>query len=226
MKLIIKGNKEFYQLNNQVDIIEVSLEGRFKYDSDSQVLFTLDDRRFIFENSSTLLKFSEDIRGKSKEAMILTLIKINKESDLLDYLEELSQKSINLIKSIFLLFHWLDLPLHNPSDLEIESNIYDNFVVDWTFRPESQKDIYLISRNHITDPNQIYINKLIELNLLASFRILGYKGRELQCYFTPLSIPGVSKENFQFDNFSAYPLWQKILKDRDKRISNWVNNRY
>lgn len=226
MKLVIKGNKEFYQLSNEVDIIEVSLEGSFKYDANSQIFFSIDNRRFIFKNSSILLKFSEDIRGKSKEAMILSLMKLNKDSDLLDYIEQLSPKSMNLIKSIFLLFHWLDLPLHNPNDLEIESNIYDNFVVDWTFRPESQKDIYLISKKHIADQNQIYIHKLIELNLLASFKILGYKGKELQCYFTPLSKPGVSKEKFQFDNTSAYPLWQKILNDRDKRISNWVNNRY
>lgn len=228
MRLVIKGNKEFYQLSNEVEIIEVALEGNFKYDSNSQVFFTVDDRSVVFNNSALLKEFSEKIRGKSKEALILALMKISDDNDLINYIGQLSSKSMNLIKSIFLLYHWLDLPLHNPDVLEIESNIYDNFVVDWTFIPESQKDIYLIGKNYISESNMIYLNKLVDLNLLADFKIQGYKGKELQCYFTPLSKPGVSKEKFQLENGkdNAYPLWQKILNDRDKRISNWLNNRY
>lgn len=229
MKLKIKGNKELYQMNRKIELVEISLEGIFEYNSDNKILFTVNDKNVQFETINDLQSFSENIRGKSKEAIILSFMQKKQNENFAKYLFESNSTTVDLIKSLFLIYYWIELPLLNMRDFNIRSNIFNEFVVDWTFRPESQKDIYFIKDIYINDGNKIYLDKLIELNLLAQFEISHFGDENYITYFTTLNRPGVSKDLFKIDSLNddkAYVLWKNILFDRDKRMSNWVNNRY
>lgn len=230
IELKIKGNKESYQLTKKVDYIDISLSGNFDFNSNSRINFRYDNHNLTFENRNSLYKFSEEIRGTSLDKLILTFSKYNFESSFINNLANKKSTEVGLLKAIFLIYYWIDLPLTNPTDLDIEKQLFNEFVVDWTNQPEPQKDIYFIDKRHITSNNSPYIQKLIDLNLLATFKVQIQDNLTISTYFIPLVKPGVSRENFitEFDTKGdkTYSFWKSILKDRDIRITNWINNRF
>jgi hypothetical protein len=230
VELKIKGNKESYQLTKKVDYIDISLDGNFDFNSNSPINFRYDNYNLTFENRNKLFKFAEEIRGTSLDKLILTFSKYEFESSLINYLANKKSTEIGLLKALFLIYYWIDLPLTNPTDLDLEKQLYNEFIVDWTNQPEPQKDIYFIDKRHITPNNRPFIQKLIDLNLLASFKVQINDIEKISTYFIPLVKPGVSRENFmtEFDTKGdkTYSFWKSILKDRDIRITNWINNRF
>jgi hypothetical protein len=230
IELKIKGNKESYQLTKKVDYIDISLGGNFDFNSNSRINFQYDNYNLTFENRNRLFKFAEEIRGTSLDKLILTFSKYEFESSFINNLANKKSTEIGLLKAIFLIYYWIDLPLTNPTDLDLEKQLFNEFVVDWTNQPEPQKDIYFIDKRHITPDNRPYIQKLIDLNLLASFKVQIHDKETISTYFIPLVKPGVSRENFmtEFDTKGdkTYSFWKGILKDRDIRITNWINNRF
>jgi hypothetical protein len=230
IELKIKGNKESYQLTKKVDYIDISLSGNFDFNSNSRINFRYDNHNLTFENRNSLYKFSEEIRGTSLDKLILTFSKYNFESSFINNLANKKSTEVGLLKAIFLIYFWIDLPLTNPTDLDLEKQLFNEFVVDWTNQPEPQKDIYFIDKRHITSNNGPYIQKLIDLNLLATFKVQTQDNLTISTYFIPLVKPGVSRENFitEFDTKGdkTYSFWKSILKDRDIRITNWINNRF
>ena len=230
IELKIKGNRESYQLTKKVDYINISLGGNFESNANSRINFCYDNNNLTFENRNRLFKFAEEIRGTSLDKLILTFSKYEFESSLINKLANKKSTEIGLLKAIFLIYYWIDLPLTNPTDLDLEKQLFNEFVVDWTNQPEPQKDIYFINKKQITTNNQPYIQKLIDLNLLASFKIQIHDKVSISTYFIPLVKPGVSRENFitEFDTKGdkTYSFWKSILKDRDIRITNWINNRF
>lgn len=230
IELKIKGNKESYQLTKKVDYIDISLDGNFDFNSNSQINFRYENYNLTFENRNKLFKFAEEIRGTSLDKLILTFSKYEFESSLINNLANKKSTEIGLLKAIFLIYYWIDLPLTNPTDLDLEKQLFNEFVVDWTNQPEPQKDIYFIDKRHITPNNRPFIQKLIDLNLLASFKVQVNDNVTISTYFIPLVKPGVSRENFmtEFDTKGdkTYSFWKSILKDRDIRITNWINNRF
>lgn len=230
IELKIKGNKESYQLTKKVDYIDISLDGNFDFNSSSRINFRYDNYNLTFENRNKLFKFAEEIRGTSLDKLILTFSKYEFESSLINNLANKKSTEIGLLKALFLIYYWIDLPLTNPTDLDLEKQLFNEFVVDWTNQPEPQKDIYFIDKRHITPNNRPFIQKLIDLNLLASFKVQINDNVTISTYFIPLVKPGVSRENFmsEFDTKGdkTYSFWKSILKDRDIRITNWINNRF
>jgi hypothetical protein len=230
IELKIKGNKESYQLTKKCDFLDISLSGQFEFNSISQINFNYDNHYLTFENRNTLFNFAEEVRGTSLDKLILTFSKYEFETSFINTLANKKSTEIGLLKAIFLIYHWIELPLTNPSDLDLEKQLFNEFVVDSTNQPEPQKDIYFIDKRHIIGTNTPYIQKLIDLNLLASFKVQLQDNTIISTYFIPLVKPGVSRENFEteFDTKGdkTYGLWKNILKDRDIRITNWINNRF
>lgn len=230
IELKIKGNKESYQLTKKFDNLEISLSGQFDFNSNSLINFRYDNHNLTFENRNKLFKFAEEVRGTSLDKLILTFSKYDFETSFVNNLANKKSTEIGLLKAIFLIYYWIDIPLTNPSDLDLEKQLFNEFVVDWTNQPEPQKDIYFIDKRHITPTNTPYIQKLIDLNLLASFKVQLQDNTSILTYFIPLVKPGVSRENFvtEFDikGDKTYSFWKNILKDRDIRITNWINNRF
>ena len=74
-------------------------------------------------------------------------------------------------KSLVLIYHWLELSLSNPNDLDVRNNLYNEFIVDWNYTPGSQNTIYLISENNVNnDINITLLNQLVKLNLFRIYR--------------------------------------------------------
>jgi len=230
IELKIKGNKESYQLTKKLDYLDISLTGQFDFNADSRINFRYDNYNLTFENRNKLFKFAEEVRGTSLDKLILTFSKYDFETAFVNNLANKKSTEIGLLKAIFLIYYWIDLPLTNPTDLDLEKQLFNEFVVDWTNQPEPQKDIYFIDKRHVTPTNAPYIQKLIDLNLLASFKVQLIDNTTISTCFIPLVKPGVSRENFvtEFDTKGdkTYSFWKNILKDRDIRITNWINNRF
>ncbi len=230
IELKLKGNKESYQLTKKQNFLDISIRGQFDFNSKSNISFRYDNYNLSFENRNKLFQFAEEVRGTSLDKLILTFSKYGFESSFVNNLANKKSQEIGLLKSIFLIYYWIDLPLTDPKNLDLEKRLFNEFVVDWTNQPEPQKDIYFIDKKHITPTNAPLIQKLIELNLLVSFKILLNGNNTISTYFIPLVKPGVSRENFftELDpkGNKTYDFWKNILKDRDIRITNWINNRF
>ncbi|MDH2208591.1 MULTISPECIES: hypothetical protein [unclassified Empedobacter] len=234
MKLIVESNNFLYYKNSEYKKFKIELNGTLIYNSENNISVTIDqESKIFFKQLNQLHSFCEEIRGKSKEEILYYILKnnIEKSNNLIKTIENFNEVSLNTFKSIFLLYHWLEIPLINQNESDIDKTLYNDFVIDWTFRPESQKDIYLIKKEYIKSDNFEYLNHLKKINLLSEFRIEPYIGQQLLAFFIPLNQPGVSKALFDFKDSngvirSSYSLWKSILKDRDTRISNWINNRF
>lgn len=230
IELKLRGNKESYQLTKKLDYLDISLSGQFDFNSNSRINFRYDNYTLTFQNRNVLFKFAEEVRGTSLDKLILTFSKYDFESSFINDLATKKTTEIGLLKSIFLIYHWIELPLTNPTELDLEKQLFNEFVVDWTNQPEPQKDIYFIDKKHITESNRPYVQRLIDLNLLAIFEVRLQNNQTITTYFIPLIKPGVSRDNFEteFDKkgIRTYNFWKEILKDRDIRISNWINNRF
>ncbi len=220
------GNKEYFQLTRTIQYLEIRLAGDFAFTANTPVDFFYGHTHFQFNNRQDLFQFSEDCRGASFNKLILLLL-----SKGININMGANNKPIesSLLKSIFLIYNWIELPLTAPEDLNLKEKLSDEFVVDWTNQPEPQKDIYFIDEKRCISDNQSSINKLIDLNLLARLEIT-VNNKLLVSYFIPLYKPGVSRELFitasDTRGNTTYNLWQQILNERNIRISKWVNNRF
>ncbi|MGZ4041649.1 MAG: hypothetical protein ACXVNM_01185 [Bacteroidia bacterium] len=228
-EIIIRGNKESYLLSSRIEYLEIKLVGDFDYISKTPIQFHYGNTVLPFENRNALFKFAEDTRGSSSDKLILLLNKYNFDQNFIKSLTDKKVTEIGLLKAIFLIYNWIELPLNSPADLNLRKQISDEFVVDWTNEPESQKDIYFINERHVNEYNSSSIQKLIELNLLVALNIKTLD-ITLQSYFIPLIKPGIPRELFETPvdpkGTKTHNLWQQILQERNIRISNWVNNRF
>ncbi|MBV8328003.1 hypothetical protein [Chryseobacterium sp.] len=236
MEIKIKSNKFIYYKENKFEQFEVKLMGNLNHSPQSIIQILVDSSNYIqFSNIKQVNQFLDEIRGKSKDAFLYNVIKndLIKSDNFINYIESLNEFSYNSIKSLFLLLNWLSFPLLNQwnEDLSIYEIFFDEFVVDWTNRPEPQKDIYLIKKEYINDENIEMLKHLEKINLLCEISIFPYKNQEIVSYFIPINKLGISKELFEFkdyngNNKNSYSFWKKILQDRDFRISQRLNNRF
>ncbi len=224
----IRGNKESYYLTHSTDYIDIGLTGDFSYNAGTSISFQYGDQLLSFSNRTFLFQFAEETRGASLDKLILLFSKHGFDNAFVQSLTSKRSTEIGLLKAIFLIYHWIELPLTSPG-LSLDQKIYDEFIVDWTDRPEPQKDIYFIRKNYSTIANQPLIEKLIEFNLLATLNIRTQE-ETYTSYFLPLIKPGVSRASFESNvdpkGARTYNLWKQILRDRDIRLTNWINNRF
>lgn len=222
----ITGNRQSFQLSKQVDYIEIKLSGNFDFNAKTPVVFSYNNISHKFNDNHSLFQFSEKIRGVNFNQLLLSCLSygIN-----IQGLTKNNSIENSLLKSIFLIYHWIGLPLTSPNELNLKKQLFNEFVVDWTNKPEPQQDIYFIDEKHCIKTNQSYIDKLIDLNLLARLDII-MSDITYTTFFIPLVKPGVSRELFatasDVSGNLTYNFWQKILEDRNNRISNWVKNRF
>ncbi|KFF22916.1 hypothetical protein [Chryseobacterium sp. JM1] len=178
----------------------------------------------VFENRFELVSLFEKIRGTDTNSLTIKFYekKFFKWAKANFYEQQ-------AFKSLLLIYTWLELSLMNPNDLDIKKGFFNEFIIDWNFKPQSQHSIYLLNESVIIPNNFIYLDKLLELNLLNRIEIT-LEDKILKNYFIPLLTPGVSLEYFisDFDKNGqkTQRLWKQILKDRDYRIQTWVNNRF
>ena len=223
----ITGNKESYQLTRQVNYLEIKLVGDFDFNANTPIIFSYGDFNYSFNNRHTLFQFAEEMRGANFNKLLLMFL--NRGMNIQNLTNNKAIEN-SLLKSIFLIYHWIELPLTSPFELNLKKQLHNEFIVDWTNQPEPQKDIYLIDEKYCIEKNQTSLNKLVDLNLIARLNVTTLNGTIFTSYFIPLVKPGVSRELFATASDTlgnwAYNLWQQILQDRNIKLSNWVNNRF
>jgi hypothetical protein len=229
MKIKVKGNRESFYLTRQISNLEISLNGDFNFAATNTIKMVYDNTIIPFENRHSVFQISEQLKGANTDRLILTLQDCDIQDDFLNKLKKKSKTEINLLKALFLIYNWIELPMTDPIEMNLEQRIYDDFIIDYTGKPESQEDVYFIDKKHITSANLPKIQRLIDLNLLVKATI-EVGNNNYETYFIPLLKPGIPKKYFEteFDisGVETNNLWKSILFDRDLRIKNWINNRY
>ena len=229
MKIKIKGNIKPYQETNSVENLELSLEGDFSFMSENRIQFNYGKRCFSFKNRNDLFQLTEKTKGASLDRIVLELMDTEVDNEFIKELAHKSKLEIGLLKALFLIYNWVELPMTDPITLQLKSRIYDDFVIDYSGKPEIQKDIYFIKEENLTENNRKYIDRLQDLNLLAK-TIIDTNSKQYETYFIPLIKVGVSKSNFKSDfdkdGSKTYKFWSEILDQRDKRIKYWITNRF
>ena len=215
MKIVLKGNKDSYQLYNKYSPIEVTL---LLHDDNLNSTITIeygDEAKLEYQNSSQFFHFAEKIRGASKEQISNRLTELGFSQVFSKGFLSKNEIEVSLFKSVFLIFMWVEIAITDAYAVSIDSKIYNEFIVDYSGKPETQQDIYFVKRDIITEKNLILIEKLIEVNLLASVSLQSKLLGNYQTYIIPLVKPGVSREYFKHtadpNGDKTYSLWKKIL---------------
>jgi hypothetical protein len=223
----IKGNRQSFYSESSIEYLEIKFIGDFNINAKTPIIFFYDSREYSIANRQKLFSLSEKAKGASFQKLFEYFQEHN-----IDAKELTNNKTIenSLLKSILLIYHWIELPLAEPQEINIEKQIFNDFVLDLTNRPEPQKDIYFIKKDYCNPSKQHLIDKLIEINLLVRLDITITPTLKFTTYFIPLIKPGMSRNQFASikdqNGVRTYELWQNILRDRDYRINSWIKNRF
>lgn len=221
MKIEITFNKESYISDYLEETI--TMISSFKYNEEIKILSSVDE--IIFSNRKELIDLFEQLRGTDNESLKLKFY----ENNLIKWAKANFYEQ-QAFKSLMLIYHWLELALGNPGDLDVKKNFYNEFIVDWNYRPGFQSTIFLLPEKYSKDSKkQQLLNNLISINLLCKIKI--HKTDEvIENYFIPILTPGVPidyyKTNFDPDGLKSYNLWKELLDHRNYRIKSWVDNRF
>lgn len=132
------------------------------------------------------------------------------------------------LKSMGLIYDWLELGLLNPDDIDISKNFFNEFIIDWNYKPGNQNSLYLIDSRYTQNLKNIdSLNKLVQLNLLC--KVILNNGA-YENYFIPLMTPGVPIEYFKtakdLSGNATQKIWKNLLSERSLRIDSWLKNRF
>ncbi|MFV8334674.1 hypothetical protein ACNQF7_01165 [Flavobacterium sp. RSP29] len=226
----ISANKKSYFLHKEVVKISLKLVGDLdKFESQNNIEFWIDGTCFHFKSSIEVSLIGKKIKGATDIDIPILLTNFIEEKNQLSQFHFSGIIELELIKSLFLIYDSLELLFKSQYDQRIDNFVYNNFIVDNTGKVGVQKEIYFIDKNYLEPTYQPFLDRLLELNLLASLQITSY-GNIYNSYYIPLTKPGIGKEEFKSKTDQSgnktYNLWKKILFDRDNRIRNWINNRY
>lgn len=201
----------------------IVMTSSFKYNELIKIESNVDT--ITFNNRLELDNLFEKLRGSDNDNLKLRLFQNNlvKWANANFYQQQ-------AFKCLVLIFNWLELALGNPQDLDVSKNFYDEFVVDWNFRPGFQNTIFLLPEKYIRSTDTIkLLDNLVTVNLLLRINIVTPVA-EYKNYFIPLLTPGVPLDYHKSDNdpdgTKSFNLWKQLLKDRDIRIKSWVDNRF
>jgi hypothetical protein len=185
-----------------------------------------------FASPKTLYEFSSRIRGTSPSGISLILAEFHLLSNM-EAVTNFSRKpltEINLFKSVFLIYDWVQIAYTDAYAVSLGSKIYNEFIVDFNNKPGSQEDIYFIRHELINETTKPLLERLIDINLLASASFAGGGLGVYTTYFITLDKPGMPREAFRHSQDpmgdKTYNLWKLILQDRDFRFSLWTKNRF
>lgn len=231
MEIKLIGNRKSYQLYQVSDLLEIKLQGEFNYLSQSEIGLYYDGlKKLFFRNAEEFYRFAEKIKGTPFERLSSLFTEKNSSPQFFGFLISRNIIELSLFKSILLIANRLEISLTEPQPIDFSSQIYNEFIIDYTGRPEPQMDIYFLDSKFLDTKYSESIKKLLELNLLVELKI-SHESITDRTYFIPLVKPGVSKIYFVTDSDKSgnktYELWRELLKQREIKINNWVNqNRF
>lgn len=224
MQLIIKGNRSPFQISQEVKYIDLILTG--SYNSS----FTLEfDGKVLEFKDQNFYRFGQRIQGSFQTGLVQALKEFKFTDEVIQLFNRKSQTEIGLFKAVFLIYNWTEIAFTDAYAVSLGSLIYNEFIIDNSNKIGPQNDIYFISRSLLTQENQQYIDRLLEINLLAFAEFRDNALGNFSTYFIPLVRPGVSREHFisktDTTGIATHNFWKRILQDRDARLRNWMTNR-
>lgn len=228
MEILIKGNKNSFQLYKKIEYLDIKLHGSFSLNLEQPVYIDYGDIQLKFSNRQRFYTFSEKVKGASLEKIILLSQEYQLNPTFTNSLIRKGEIEIGLFKSIFLIYSWIEIAITDAYAVNISDMIYNKFLIDYSGKPEVQKDIYFLDSKYIVEEYSPILQKLMDLNLLVSCKLVTIAGN-FQTFFIPLIKPGVSREYFKTDfdknGNKIFDFWKKILDDRDAKIRHWINYR-
>ncbi len=230
MDISVTGNIDSFQLSQKVDLLDIGLTLDF---GNNLAIATAELRyrnsRLSLGTIDGLSRFSQTTKGYPPSHLAF-LLQAQFGGD--GFSESLATKGtleLSLLKSVFMIFMWVENSVMEPFWFSLKQRIYNEFIIDYTGRPEAQRDIYFISDKYNTEAYQSHLTRLLELNLLnrCDFRS---GATSFRSYFIPFIKPGVSRELFAHgsdrNGNTTYSLWKHILDDRDLRMRSWITTRF
>jgi len=220
-KIEIRFNSESF--NSEFVEESLKLISSFKYNEIIKIESPIQD--IVFRDRNELLALFEGIRGSDINSLKIKFYEHN-------YIKWANANFYEqqAFKTIVLIYHWLELSMANPNDLDIKTNLFNEFIVDWNYTPGNQNTIYLIAENYNKDPETVkLLDKLVKVNLLSKLTV-EINNYSYSNYFIPLLTPGVPleffKSSFDINGINTNKLWKNLLRDREIRVKNWFNNRF
>jgi|GEM_PF-1195204 len=230
MDISITGNIDSFQLSRNVDLLDIGLRLEFGGNlgiATAELIYR--DNSLLLGTVSTLSNFAQTTKGYPPSQLAFLLQAQFGGNGFLESFATKGALELSMIKSVFMIFMWVENSLMEPHLFSLRQKIYNEFIIDYTGRPEPQKDIYFISDKYNTVAYQPHLTRLLELNLLNRCDFQS-DATSFRSYFIPMIKPGVSRELFthgsDFTGNTTYGLWKHILDDRDLRMRSWMNTRF
>ncbi|MES2006313.1 MAG: hypothetical protein V4450_17475 [Bacteroidota bacterium] len=232
MTITIEGNRHSFQLSQQIENIGIELDIILPEGAQAPNYQIRSEQFQVQLDADRFNELSESIKGKSPLDVSLSLQRVLPNQPLFSgsFLRR-SQTETSLFQTLFLIYNWVDIEAKYSQMQSINSKVYDDFIMDYASRVGSVPDIYFLKVQRISTDNMNYIQRLVQINLLAKATFTAQAfGHTITTYFIPLLKPGVSKEYFSSANDKTgdktYKFWKQILADRDARLNYWSINRF
>lgn len=231
MKILVKGNAKYYQSlfdKEKICYKNYVLEGDFTSNNSPIILYIYQDDEINkesivqFDDKQHLFEFINFIRGRDLE---MTQILLNSFfNQKVEYFHKPSLQENGMIKSLFIIYQWIEYGLSIESIDEIHDFMFNSFTIDFSGKLGSQSDIYFIDKKYEQDKFKEKVSVLMDVNLLCHLSIVMNEEQLTTTYFIPLIKPGVKREFFKKGNVDAYPLWKELINERNSSIHRFVNN--
>jgi len=221
MMLEITGNEKFFEagdLNPQK--ASAKLDGLITLEKSGPIDLSFKNKSiYTFPNRLALIEIAKHIRGNPLRSWGTLFAELGYQNIDISLFGKITLQSENIVKSLLLVYIWLDLCILSPSSIDIKSMIYDEFAVDSSNSPGPVNDIYFLPLD-MQSSKQI-IDKLFLLNLLCHLSLSLDSGK-LESYFIPLAKPGVRIDLFQekgeLNGGITYKFWRSALRKRDLKM--------
>lgn len=208
---------------NSNSFSEDYIERKIILESSNRINIISDVENITFDNRRELMSLFDNVKGTDTNSLKVVFY----EKNLIKWANATYYEQ-QALKSMGLLYDWLELGLSNPDDIDVSKNIYNEFIVDWNYKPGNQNSLYLIDKKYTNSFSKINsLNKLVELNLLC--KVILNNG-DYENYFIPLMTPGVPFEYFKTNTdksgSATQKIWKDLLRERSIRIDSWLKNRF
>jgi len=232
MQITVTGNIASFQYQHQTNLVRLGLSvtPRNGNNPGSVDFIYNTERRNNMITPDTLWDFVQKTKGMEPERVALLFMGAQGGNGFVQDMVTQNPFEPSLLKSLFLIYDWTEYAFTDPHLAMLRTKVYNEFIIDYSGRPEPQRDIYFIGQQFCTPAYEPFLQRLVELNLLAKCDFISTIQAGLSTYFIPLVKPGVPRNLFAHGNDilgnQTYNLWKNILNARDLRITNWMNSRF
>ncbi len=197
-----------------------SIYGKLTHDYvTSEINFDDNGTQFANINGLDLFKLANEIRGRKyvDQSSILERYGIKLVRPLINYFEA------DIIKTLFNIILWIEYSLLETEDVNIEEQIFNEFIIDYSGKTEPQKDLYFLPQKYCSGEYEGFTTFLIGVNLIGVLHV-ETKTRKIKTFYIPFfKVPLLDRRIFNTADVSYYGEWLNILRMRDAKLKLFLN---